>query len=317
MAEMSGDLLAIVTGPTASGKSALAVRIALEFGGEVVGCDAMQVYRGFDIGTAKLSLAERHGVPHHLIDVRAPAETFSAGDFSRIAREAIREIGARGRLPIVAGGTGFYLRALLDGLFEGPARRPELRRRLRAMEARSAGRVHRLLARVDPKAASRIHPNDVHKSIRAAEVSLAAGAPMTALQQSGSEPLRGFRAIHFFLDPDRREVYRRIDQRCEEMFRSGLIEEVQSLLARGVPRSAQPFLAVGYREALGVIDGEISLEDAILLTQRATRRYAKRQWTWFRRDTNAIRMPGFGFETAVVAAAKTLVGEALNFRGER
>jgi tRNA dimethylallyltransferase len=317
MTAAPGDLLAAVTGPTASGKSALAVQIALEFGGEVVGCDAMQVYRGFDIGTAKLSMAERLGVPHRLIDVREPSETFSAGEFSDLARETVREISARGRLPIVAGGTGFYLRALLDGLFEGPARRPELRERLRAMEKRATGRVHRLLARLDPEAASRIHPNDVNKAIRAAEVSLAAGAPMSELQRSGREPLRGFRSVRLFLDPEREEVYRRINRRCEEMFRNGLIEEVEGLLARGVPRTAQPFLAVGYREALGVIDGELTVESAIALTQQATRRYAKRQWTWFRRDAGAIRLPGFGFEAAVVSAAKRAIGEALNFRGER
>jgi tRNA dimethylallyltransferase len=309
--------LVAVTGPTASGKSALAVRLALEFGGEVVSCDAMQVYRGFDIGTAKMPLEERRGVPHHMIDIRDPADTFSAGDYSRLAREAIRDIAGRGLLPIVAGGTGFYLRALLDGLFAGPARKPELRERLSAMESRSAGRVHRLLRRLDPESAARIHPRDVSKAIRAAEVSMVAGAPLTGLHREGREPLRGFRILHLFLDPDREAVYRRINQRCQEMFQQDLIGEAQGLLDRGVPRTAQPFLAVGYREALAVIDGALSLEDAIAATQQATRRYAKRQWTWFRRDASLVRLPGFGEDETVFGVAAKWVGEARNFRGER
>jgi tRNA dimethylallyltransferase len=306
-----------ISGPTGSGKSALAVALAREFDGEVVSCDAMQVYRGFDIGTAKLSPAGRHGVPHHLIDIREPTEMFSAGEFAALAREAICGIIVRRRLPIVAGGTGFYLRALFEGLFEGPARRPELRERLRAMEARSPGRVHRLLRRLDPETAARVHPNDLNKAIRAAEVSIAAGAPMSGLQRAGRSPLRGVRPVHFFLDPDRAELYRRINQRCEEMFRSGLIEEARNLLARGVPRTAQPFLAVGYREALGVIDGRLSEEAALALTQQATRRYAKRQWTWFRRNAEAIRLPGFGSDPQIFSRARAIVGELLNFRGER
>lgn len=311
------NLIVAVSGPTASGKSALAVELALAFGGEIVSCDAMQVYRGFDIGTAKLPAGERRGVPHHLIDIREPEETFSAGEFSRLARAAIRDISARGRLPVVAGGTGFYLRALFEGLFAGPAGQKELRERLRSMEARSAGRVHRLLRRLDPEAAARIHPHDVNKAIRAAEVSISAGQPLTELQRSGSEPLRGFRLLHLFLDPDRGEVYRRINQRCEEMFRGGLIAEVRALLARGVPRTAQPFLAVGYREALAVLDGELTLAAAIARAQQATRRYAKRQWTWFRRESGLVRLGGFGFEASIVSAAAARVGEALNFRGER
>lgn len=317
MTDAPRKLIVAVSGPTASGKSALAVELALAFGGEVVSCDAMQVYRGFDIGTAKLPPAGRRGVPHYLIDIREPEETFSAGEFSHLARQAIHDISARGRVPVVAGGTGFYLRALFEGLFQGPARQTELRERLRSMEARSAGRVHRLLRRLDPEAAARIHPHDVNKAIRAAEVSISAGEPLTQLQRSGREPLRGFRVLHLFLDPDRGEVYRRINQRCEEMFRGGLIAEVRALLARGVPRTAQPFLAVGYREALAVIDGELTLDAAIALAQQATRRYAKRQWTWFRRERDIVALRGFGFQPAIVDAAKSRVGEALNFRGER
>lgn len=313
----SENLIVAVTGPTASGKSALAVELALAFNGEVVSCDAMQVYRGFDTGTAKLPPAERRGVAHHLIDVRDPEETFSAGEFSQLAREAIRQISARGRLPVVAGGTGFYLRALLEGLFDGPARRPELRERLRALEARSPGRVHRLLRRLDPEAAARIHPHDVQKAIRAAEVSISAGEPMSRLHRSGRDALAGYRVLNLFLDPERAEVYRRINQRCEEMFRGGLIEEVRRLLARGVPRTAQPFLAVGYREALAVLDGELTVEQAVALAQQATRRYAKRQWTWFRRERDVVVLRGFGFDPATIAAAKSCVGEARNFRGER
>jgi tRNA dimethylallyltransferase len=306
MTDAPRKLIIAVSGPTASGKSALAVELALAFGGEIVSCDAMQVYRGFDIGTAKVPPAGRRGVPHHLIDVREPEETFSAGEFSNLARQAIHDISARGRVPVVAGGTGFYLRALFEGLFQGPARQTELRERLRSMEARSAGRVHRLLRRLDPEAAARIHPHDVNKAIRAAEVSISAGEPLTQLQRSGRDPLRGFHLLHLFLDPDRGEVYRRINQRCEEMFRGGLIAEVRALLARGVPRTAQ-----------AVIDGELTLDAAIALAQQATRRYAKRQWTWFRRESGLVRLGGFGFEAATVSAAAARVGEALNFRGER
>lgn len=307
--------LFVIAGPTASGKSALAVTLAQHFDGEVVNCDAMQVYRGFDIGTAKLNLDERKGVPHHLIDICDQSETFSAGHFATEARRTIAEISQRGRVPIVAGGTGFYIRALLEGLFEGPTRDESVRIRLKAREEKRPGSLHRLLTRFDPVATGRIHANDTNKLIRALEVCLAGRRLSDLHAERPPLPLNGYRISKIFLDPPRKDVYARINQRCIEMFRGGLLDEVRDLVARGVPRSSQPFLAVGYREALAALDGEITVEQAIERTQIATRHYAKRQWTWFRKDSSFIPLPGFGDSAHVIASAKNQ-GETTEIRGE-
>ncbi len=305
-----------ITGPTGSGKSALAVELALRFGGEVISCDAMQVYRGFDIGMAKLPPAARRGVPHHLIDICEPQETFSAGDFARVAGAVAGEIVRRNRIPIVAGGTGFYLRALVEGLFEGPERDTALRESLKERERRRPGVIHRLLRRFDPDSAGRIHPNDLNKTIRAVEVGIASRSTLTDLHRTPRKPPANFDATIVFLDPDRAALYDRINQRCREMFEEGLVEETRRNLAMGIPRSAQPFQGVGYREALAVLDNEITVEQAVRLSQQATRRYAKRQWTWFRREGRAIRIPGFGDEPAALRRALEIVGEIPKLRGE-
>jgi tRNA dimethylallyltransferase len=304
---MPRALIAIL-GPTASGKSALAIRLAQRLGGEIVNYDSVQVYRGFDIGSAKTPPAERAGVPHHLLDVCAPGETFSAGDYARLAREAVRAVGDRGRVPVVVGGTGFYLRALLDGLFEGPSRDEELRSRLeRSASRRVPGYLHRLLARLDPEAAARIHPNDQPKLLRALEVRLIEGRPLASLLRRGLAPLQGFRALKLFLDPPREALYERIDRRTLCMFQEGLEDEVRRLLAAGASREAWAFGALMYRQALAVVEGRMSREEAIEDASRATRNYAKRQLTWFRnQEPDAVRLAGFGDDPAIQAEALEL-----------
>jgi tRNA dimethylallyltransferase len=272
---ISNPLICIV-GPTGAGKSELAIRMAEELDGEIVNCDSLQIYKGFDIGTAKVPVVERRGIPHHLIDFVEPENVFTAGDYSRRAREIVADITARGKVPIVAGGTGFYLRALLDGLSPLPGRNDVLRERL-------AGRpLHQLLTRLDPAAAERIHENDAPKLTRALEVRILTGKPARA--QSPPDPLRGYQVRKIGIFPARQELYERLDARSEWMFRHGLVEEVEGLLRRGVPAGAKPFESLGYRQALAVVRGEVDLGAAIVDTQQATRNYAKRQVTWFRHE---------------------------------
>ena len=242
--------LVAVAGPTGSGKSGLALAIAEAFHGEVVNCDSLQVYRHFDIGTAKLPLEERRGIPHHLIDIVNPDELFTAGEYARLAREAIAGISARGRLPIVAGGTGFYLRALLDGLFEGPARDQALRDRLAAREPAGPARCTACLPDSMPRPRARIHPNDVPKVTRALEVCLLTRRPVSELFRQGRSALRGYRTLKFGLLPERDALYERLDLRCAQMFEGGLIEEVRHILSLGFPPAAKPFESHGYKQAL-------------------------------------------------------------------
>jgi len=286
--------LVAVAGPTGSGKSDLALAIAEEFNGEVVNCDSLQVYRYFDIGTAKLPIGERRAIPHHLIDIVDPDELFTAGEYARLARETIAEITSRGRLPVVAGGTGFYLRSLIDGLFEGPARDQPLRDRLAAREARRPGSLHHLLTRFDPHTASRIHANDVPKVTRALEVCLVTQRPVSELFQTGRDALRGYRTLKLGLLPDRDALYARLDPRCARMFENGLVDEVRKILAMGYPATSKPFESHGYKQALQLINGELSPRDAVFYAQRNTRNYAKRQITWFRREPGLKWLKGFG-----------------------
>ena len=295
--------LVAVAGPTGSGKSDLALRLAEEFRGEIVNCDSLQVFRHFDIGTAKLPPAERRGIPHHLIDIADPDQLFTAGEYARLARDTIAEISARGRLPIVAGGTGFYLRAFLDGLFAGPSRDADLRRRLAARETRRPGSLHRVLRRFDPQAAAKIHPNDVPKVTRALEIRLLTRRPVSELFREGRDRLTGYRILKLGLMPDRDALYQRLDARCEAMFAGGLIDEVRGILSRGFAASAKPFESHGYKQALQLLSGELNLHNAIFYAQRNTRNYAKRQLTWFRREAGLEWLKGFGDSAGVREAA--------------
>lgn len=289
--------LIAVVGPTASGKSDLALHLAREFRGEIINCDSMQVYRWFDIGTATPSPAERGNIPHHLMDILAPYETLTAGEYARRARAVLEDIRGRGTTPIFVGGTGFYLRSLLEGLFPGPQRNEDMRARLaQRARTRPAGYLHRILRRLDADSAARIHANDTPKLIRAIEVRLQARRPMSALfrESQGHGRLEGYRAIKLGLDPPRRELYERINRRAELMFESGLLDEVRAILARGVSPKAKPFESHGYMEALAVVEGRMSLPEAIASTQLRTRQYAKRQMTWFRKEKNLQWIRGFG-----------------------
>ncbi len=303
MDQSSESPLIVVLGPTGSGKSDLAIAIAERFSGEIVGCDSLQLYRGFDIGTAKTPPADRRGIPHHMLDVLEPSEPSTAGDYARAGREILAQIAARGRLPVVAGGTGFYLRALLEGLSAGPVREPRLRERLEQREGKRAGSLHRILTRLDPVAAARIHANDVSKVMRALEVRLVEGRPMTALFAQGREPLKGFRPIKLGLEPPREQLYQALNARAEAMFARGLVAEVQTLLARGVSAEAKPFESLGYKQALQVLRGEASVDEAVQSTAQETRRYAKRQMTWFRREPGVHWLRGFGSDPAIQRAA--------------
>jgi tRNA dimethylallyltransferase len=296
-------MLVAVVGPTGSGKSELALRIAEKFGGEVVNCDSVQLYRYFDIGSAKVPSEQRRGIAHHLIDVLEPDEICSAGDYARRGRSVLHEIAGRGRLPVVAGGTGFYLRALLEGLFPGPSRNEAIRKRLREREERRPGSLHRILERLDPRAATKIHGNDVQKTLRALEVMLLERRPLAELFERGREPLTGFHAIKIGLDPPREELYAAIDSRLAGMFESGLLAEVRGLLAKGIPRTAKPFETLGYKQALAAVEGRIMAEEALASAQMETRRYAKRQMTWFKRERDVFWLAGFGGSAEVKSAA--------------
>jgi tRNA dimethylallyltransferase len=300
-----------IVGPTGAGKSELALRVAEEFGGEVLNCDSLQVYRYFDIGTAKLTPAEMRGIPHHLIDILDPDQIFTAGEYARLGRTALAAISSRGKLPVVAGGTGFYLRALFEGLFPGPARDTALRERLARREERKPGSLHRLLRRFDADAAARIHPHDVPKVMRALEVYLIARRPVTEMFREGRNGLVGFRTLKIGLSPDRDELYRRLDERCRRMFEAGLAEEVQRILDRGFSIQAKPFESHGYRQAVQLLRGELNAKEAVFYAQRNTRNYAKRQMTWFRKEPDMEWLQGFGEGPRVQGRALARVREFL------
>ena len=300
-------LLVALPGPTGSGKTALSLRLAQRFGGEIVSCDSVAVYREMELGTAKPTAAERRLVPHHLIDVLPPDHFCTAGDYSRMAREALAEIAARGRLPIVTGGTGLYLRALLDGLFAGPQRSEELRARLRrSAERRGSGWLHRVLERVDRGAADRIHKNDEPKLIRAIEVCLTTRQPLSEAWAAGRDALKGFRILRIGLDPPRALLYERLDARAQAMFRAGLVEEMRGLMAC-YGESPRAFDSLGYRQARAVIRGEMSEAAATAATAQGHRNYSKRQMTWFRREPEVHWLRGFGDDAAVVEQAIALI----------
>lgn len=276
--------IVIVLGPTAVGKSRVAVDLALKFNGEVISGDSIQVYRGFDIGTDKPAPASMRGVPHHLIDISGPEVQFTAADFVREALAAAGAIASRGRLPLVAGGTGLYLKALVDGLFPGPGRDPAVRAGLEA-EAREMGLdvLFRRLEAVDPEYAAKVRSRDRVRIIRALEVHALTGEPLSAHFRRTESPVWGRNVLRLGLHLERAALVRRIEERVERMFERGLVEEVRGLLARGVPETAPPFRALGYRHVVAHVRGRMSLDAAVSLTKAETRQYAKRQMTWFRK----------------------------------
>jgi tRNA dimethylallyltransferase len=304
--------LVVLLGPTASGKTALSLDLAERFSGEIVSCDSVAVYREMEIGTAKPSPAERRRVPHHLIDVADLSEAFTAGDYSRLARTALAEITARKKLPIVTGGTGLYLRALIDGLFPAPQRSEEIRSRLRRAEAaKGTSWLHQILTRLDPEGAQQIHPNDLPKLVRAIEICLTAGKPMTQAWQTGRNALQGYRVLRIGLNPDRKALYARINQRAAAMFENGLLEETRQL-AKKYGDDTRPLTSLGYRQALATLKGELSLEEAVTSAQQGHRNYAKRQVTWFRRELEAHWLNGFGNETQVREEAEQIIAATLD-----
>lgn len=295
MSELAERPLVALVGPTAAGKSALAVQLALQLQGEVLACDSTQLYRGFDIGTAKPPLAERHGVPHHLLDVLNPDEEATAGGYREKALVVLRDFRERGRLPILTVGTGLYLRALVEGLAPVPQRSEELRERLRASASEhSPGHLHRVLRRLDPPSAEKIALADEQKLIRAIEVCLLTKKPLSEVHKDGRNALEGWKVLKIGLSPQREALYERVHSRTEAMLQQGWLEEVRSLLASGLRRDAKPFQFIGYRELQAVLEGTMGLEEARAAIQQATRRYAKRQWTWFRREQGVHWLEGFG-----------------------
>jgi tRNA dimethylallyltransferase len=308
-------LLLVILGPTASGKSALAIHLAERFSAEIISCDSVALYRHFEIGTAKPSRDERTRIPHHLIDVAEPAQAFTAGEYARQARMTVREISKRGHLPIVVGGTGLYLRALLEGLFPGPQRSDELRERLRVRAAdRGSEHLHRILRRLDPPAAANIHANDTPKLVRAIEVCLTARTKMSELwRERGRDPLTGFRILRIGLNPPRDQLYERINHRAAKMFDNGLVEETRSLSKRfGEGREITAIHSLGYKQALEHLSGELTREQAIAAAQQGHRNYAKRQMTWFRREPDVNWLEGFGDQPPIQEQASALVASELN-----
>ncbi|MFB3904300.1 MAG: tRNA (adenosine(37)-N6)-dimethylallyltransferase MiaA [Acidobacteriota bacterium] len=299
--------LIALAGPTGSGKSALATEAALVLGGEIVNCDSMQLYRKLEIGTAKPTDHQRSLVPHHLYDVIEPDEVYSAGRYMQEAREVCRQIAGRGRTPLVVGGTGLYLRALLQGVFEGPSRTEELRQRLHQIaDRRGSPYLHKLLKKRDPEAAARIEPADRIRLVRALEVFFATGAPISRLQPA-RQPFEELQIVKIGLNLPRSNLYARINRRVEEMFQSGLVEEVAALLRQGYSPDLKAFEALGYRAVVRFLKGEITREEAIELTRRDTRRYAKRQMTWFRREEDMHWIPLAGEDPQALAELLSIV----------
>jgi tRNA dimethylallyltransferase len=292
--------LVAIVGPTASGKSALGVKLAERLGGEVVACDSTQLYRGFDIGTAKPSASDRRGIPHHLIDVLGPQDEATAGGYRQLALQILEDLRQRKRLPVFTVGTGLYLRALLDGLAEVPQRSEELRARLRAsVEEHLPGHLHRVLKRLDPEAAQKIAPADEQKLIRAVEVCILTRKPISEVHRTGRVPLEGWRVVKVGLIPPRGKLNERIHARTDAMLAQGWMREVQALLDSGLSENSKPFDFIGYRELRTVLRGEISLEEARGAIQQFTRRYAKRQLTWFRKDLGVHWFSGFGDDEGI------------------
>ena len=299
----------VLVGPTGSGKSRLAIALAEALEGEILSCDSVAVYRGLEIGSAKPTRADRERVPHHGLDLFAPDEACTAGDYAQAARTALSGVKARGRLPILAGGTGLYLRALLEGLAPAPKRNEALRERLRQIaQKHGSAALHRLLKRVDPAAARLIHPHDVPKLVRSLEVSILARQPQTEQWLSGRSPLYGYSVLRIGLQPSREALYARLNERAVAMFSAGLLEETAALLKQ-YGQDCPALRTLGYAQARKVLEEHLSLEDAIRKVQQGHRNYAKRQLTWFRRETDLYWMTGFGDDPAIMAEALRRIRE--------
>jgi tRNA dimethylallyltransferase len=279
--------LVAIVGPTATGKSALGISLAQRFHGEIVSCDSTAVYRGFDIGTDKVPLAEQRGIPHHMVDVVDPTEEYSAARYAREAARVIRDITARGKLPILVGGTGFYYRALTRGLFEGPGRDEGLRRRLERVASRRGHEyLHRWLARVDPASAARIQAPDVKRVVRALEVWIVTGRPLTDHFAETASPLPDYDVTAIALQISPEQTRERVARRVHAQFEQGLLDEMRALLARGIPETALPFTGLVYRQALEHLHGMRDEAETRELIVRENRKYSRRQLIWFRKEPN-------------------------------
>ncbi len=299
--------LLVILGPTGTGKSELGLFLAERFAGEIVNCDSVQVYRRLDIGSAKTPLRERRGIRHWLIDIIDPDQELSAGGYARLARQVISEIHARGRIPIVVGGTGFYLKALIEGLSPAPGRDEQLRSRLAKTAGRRPGALHRFLQARDPEAAARIHPQDHQKMIRAIELTIVKRQPASRTQALPRDAIRGVEILKIGLAPERSLLYQRLNERSAWLFAHGLITETQHLLDLGYPANLKPLQSLGYKQAAKFLAQELSDVEAIRECQTRTRQYAKRQMTWFRGETDVNWLHGFGSDEAVQNRAADLV----------
>jgi tRNA dimethylallyltransferase len=297
-----------ILGPTATGKSALALAMAERYHGEIINCDSTAVYRGFDIGTDKIAPANRRGIPHHLIDIVDPTEEYTAAQYARDAAAVVRDIQARGRLPILAGGTGFYYRALTRGLFPGPGRDAALRRRLESIaERRGVSFLHRMLRRFDPPSAARIQPRDLKRLVRALEVFFLTGRPLTTHFAATVSPLPEVEMVAVALRLPAAQISERVTRRVDEQFARGLLDEIRTLLARGIPESARPFGGLVYRQALEHLHGVRDEAATRALIAQENRRYARRQLIWFRKEPNLNWFDGPGESAATVAAVQRLI----------
>jgi tRNA dimethylallyltransferase len=305
---MRQPLVLAILGPTATGKSALALALAEKYQGEIINCDSTAVFRGFDIGTDKVPLADQRGIPHHLVDIADPTTEYTAAQYARDAAAAIRQIHARGRLPIVAGGTGFYFRALTRGLFPGPGRDPALRARLEGLAGRRGVQfLHRMLGRVDPDSGARIHPRDLKRIVRALEVFFLTGRPLTAHFADTASPIPDLEVLAIGVRLPADQISARVTRRVDEQFDRGLLDEIRALLGRGVPEQARPFGGLVYRQALEHLHGLRDEPSTRALIAQENRRYARRQLIWFRKEPNLMWFDGPGESSATIDAVTRLV----------